>query len=241
MKYRGIFFINMKTENRVTVIVTAAGSGSRFASGKGVKPKQFLKLNGIPVILHSLLAFQRSASVTEIIISADKKYFALLHELAVKNKISKLTSLIEGGKTRFESVKNAFLQINSTSNGIVLIHDAARPNISAKLVNALIKEAAIHPGVILACPVSETIKLAKNKIVEKTIDRSDLWLVQTPQVFRYHILDKSYNKAGNRKTFTDEASLVENGGFKVRLIEGSRENIKITTKEDLELLKRLMK
>jgi len=231
----------MKTHKKVTVIVTAAGSGSRFASGKGSMPKQFLKLNGMPVILYSLLAFQRSAAVTEIIISADKKYFALLHELAVKNKISKLTSLVEGGKTRFESVKNAFLQVNSAPNDLVLIHDAARPNISAKMVNNLVKEGAKHGEVIPACPVSETIKLAKGNIVSRTVDRSSLWLVQTPQAFRYRILESSYKKAGRRKTFTDESSLVESCGFKVRVLESSKENIKITTKEDITLLKKLMK
>jgi 2-C-methyl-D-erythritol 4-phosphate cytidylyltransferase len=234
--------MQMSKDQKVTVIITAAGSGTRFGTGqKKSLPKQFQKLLGKPVILHSLLIFQKARVVDEIIISADKKYFALLHELALKNKISKLTSLVEGGKTRFQSVKNAFLQVNSAKHDIILIHDAARPKMSGKLVAALVKETAKHPGVIPACPVSETLKLAKKNIVTRTVDRSSLWLVQTPQAFRYHILDKSYKKAGSRKTFTDEASLVENGGFKVRLITGSKENIKITTKEDLDLLKRLMK
>jgi 2-C-methyl-D-erythritol 4-phosphate cytidylyltransferase len=231
----------MKREQKVHVIVTAAGSGSRFGGSKKSLPKQFQNLNGKPVILYSLLAFQRSTHVNEIIISADKKYFELIHVLAGKHRITKIKILVEGGKSRFESVKNAFGQISSKPNDIVLIHDAARPNISSKLVNSLVKEAAKHGEVIPACLVSETIKLAKGNIVSRTVDRSNLWLVQTPQAFRYRTLEKSYKKAGRRKNFTDESSMVESCGFKVRVLESSIENIKITTKVDITLLKKLMK
>ena len=92
-------------------IITAAGSGSRFSSGKNETPKQFIKLNGKPVILYSLEVFQKSRLIDEIFISANYKYFDLLHSMAVKNKITKLTTLVEGGKTRFNSVKNAFLRL----------------------------------------------------------------------------------------------------------------------------------
>lgn len=231
----------MNKDQKVTVIVTAAGSGKRFGGSKSSLPKQFQKLLGKPVILYSLLAFQKAPAVKKIIISADKKYFDLLHDLAVKNKISKLTSLVEGGKTRFESVKNAFGRINSKPNDIVLIHDAARPNISAKFVNEIVSGALKYGELIPACPVGETIKLAKGNVVSKTIDRSSLWLVQTPQAFRFGILEKSYKKTGSRSNFTDESSMVESCGFKVRVVEGSRENIKITTKEDITILKKLMK
>lgn len=221
-------------------IVTAAGSGSRFSSRKGSLPKQFLNLNGLPVILHSLLVFQKNKLIDEILISAEPKYFDLIHRLAVKYKLTKLTTLVEGGKTRFGSVKNAFLQVEGKKGDLVLIHDAARPNIKKQLVDDIINGAGKYGEVVPGIKVSETIKREKKGIVTETVNRNNLWTIQTPQVFRYVVLKKSYLKAGRRNNFTDEAALVENAGFKVRIIEGSSDNVKITTEEDLKILKKSM-
>jgi len=228
---------------KATAILTAAGSGSRFyrtASSNKQLPKQFLKLKGKPVILYSLLAFQKSALVQEILVSADSVYFDLIHRIAFKNKITKLTMLVEGGKSRFESVRNAFRQIQGKPNNLVLIHDAARPNINVKTIGKLVNSAVKYDEVIPGVRISETVKRERKGVITETIDRSNLWTVQTPQVFRYKVLKKAYGKAGRKNNFTDEAALVENAGFKVRIIEGSRDNIKITAPEDLKLLKKLM-
>ena len=220
-------------------IITAAGSGSRFSSGKNETPKQFIKLNGKPVILYSLEVFQKSRLIDEIFISANYKYFDLLHSMAVKNKITKLTTLVEGGKTRFNSVKNAFLRINSKPGDLILIHDAARPNITKKFIEELLTSALKFGEVVPGLKISETVKKEKKGIITGTVDRNNLWTVQTPQVFRYEVLKKSYLKAGRKNYFTDESALAENAGFKVRIIKGSRDNIKITTEEDLRILKKI--
>jgi 2-C-methyl-D-erythritol 4-phosphate cytidylyltransferase len=226
---------------KVFAIMTAAGSGKRFRKLSGQNmPKQFLKLYGKPVILHSLIALQKSKFVNEIIISANGKYFDLIHKLAEKNSITKLTKLTEGGKTRFESVKNAFKQIVGLKNDLVLIHDAARPNINTKLTDEILKQANKYGEVIIGTKVSDTVKLEKNSYAVETLKREHLWTVQTPQVFRFGVLEMAYKRCGRRKDFTDESSLVEYAGCRVKIIEGPTDNIKITSPHDFALLKKII-
>ena len=228
---------------KITAILTAAGTGSRFslsASSKKEFPKQFLSLNGIPVILYSLLAFQKIKAVDEIFTALNPDYFDLVHRLAFKYRITKLTTLVEGGKTRFESVRNAFYQVEAKPNDLILIHDAVRPNINSNTVKELINASLKYGEVIPGVKISETVKRERKGVITETVDRSNLWTVQTPQVFRYKILKKAYEKAGRKNNFTDEAALVEHAGFKVRIIEGNRSNIKITSQEDIKLLKKLI-
>jgi len=226
----------------VHVIITAGGTGTRFNknSKSSTKPKQFMSLLGKPVILHSLLKFQKCKEVKSIYISASKEYFNLLHTLTAKNKITKLKALVEGGKTRFESVRNAFNQVNCSVDDIILIHDAARPNVTKEDIASLIKASQKYGEVILGVRVSDTVKRTSGSIIKETVDRNDLWLVQTPQAFRYDVLSRSYIIAGSKTDFTDEASLAEFAGYEVRVSEGSRYNIKITSQEDIKLLKKIM-
>ena len=233
---------------KVFAIITAAGSGSRFSAAKTtgkqekitLHPKQFVSLNGKPVILYSLLAFQKSGMIDEIYVSSIPAYFDFIHNLSIKNRISKLTTLVEGGKTRFESVRNAFFQIDGKANDLVLVHDAARPNIDIRMIETLIGFALKYGETIPGVKISETVKKEKKGIITGTIDRNNLWLIQTPQVFRYKILKKAYEKAGRRNDFTDESSVVEYAGFKVRVMEGNKYNTKITGPEDLKVLKKLL-
>ncbi|MBE2227380.1 MAG: 2-C-methyl-D-erythritol 4-phosphate cytidylyltransferase [Ignavibacteria bacterium] len=226
----------------IHVIITAAGRGERFRKrNNNPKPKQYQLLSGKPVILYSLQNFQKMSNVKSITVSAEAEYFNYLHSLAVKNRITKLTGLVEGGKSRFESVQNAFNQLNCSVDDIVVIHDAARPNISKSELKELLDAAIKNGEVILGCKVSETVKKCTGNYVQQTIPRDDLWLIQTPQAFRYDVLSKSYIIAGKRTDFTDESSLVENAGYKVKIVEGSRNNIKITSPGDLTLLKKIMK
>jgi 2-C-methyl-D-erythritol 4-phosphate cytidylyltransferase len=224
------------------VIVTAAGEGKRFkALSKQNTPKQYLNLAGAPVILYSLAAFQKCRAAGEIIVSASRRDFDFIHKLAVKNKITKLAKLAEGGRTRFHSVKNAFLQIEGASgNDLVLIHDAARPNISAGLVNKILAQAYKDGEVIIGNQISETVKRSKEGYAAETLKREDLWTVQTPQVFRYKVLESAYKKCGRKNDFTDESSLVEYAGYRVKVIEGPKDNIKITSPYDLARLKKII-
>ncbi len=229
-------------KNDVHVIITAGGTGTRFSrsSKTSSKPKQFLNLLGKPVILHSLLKFQKCKEVKSIYISASKEYFNLLHTIAAKNRITKLRALVEGGKTRFESVRNAFNQVECKVSDIILIHDAARPNVTKSDISELIKTSQKYGEVILGIKVSDTVKRSSGSIIKETVLRDDLWLVQTPQAFRYDVLSRSYIIAGKKTDFTDEASLAEFAGYEVRITEGSRFNIKITSAEDMTALKKIM-
>lgn len=229
-------------KRKVFVILTAAGKGDRFSAGsKKRTPKQFTTLLNKPVILHSLSKFQKSKFVDEILISAEKEYFDYLHLLAAANNITKLSRLVEGGKTRFESVKNAFKEISCNKNDLILIHDAARPNISAEALNDIIKESMKAGEVIFASKAADTLKRGEKGFVKETLSRENLWLVQTPQIFRYGVLEDSYRRSRKKTDFTDESGMVEKAGYRVKILEGNRENLKITTHKDITLLKKIMK
>ena len=223
---------------KVYAIVAAGGTGSRFKSSSS-RPKQFLKLNNKPVILYSLLALQKCKAVNHITVSADKKYFPLIRRLAKKHRITKLTVFAEAGKTRFESVRNAFRKIKGSENDLVLIHDSARPMINKSDVEKIIEEAKKSRAVIYGIKVSDTIKKSSEGYVSKTIDRKNLWLIQTPQIFSYKILSDAYNKS-KKKSYTDEAALAEWAGYDVRIIDGKRRNVKITAADDFEIVRKLI-
>lgn len=193
----------------------------------------------MPVILYSLQTLQKSSHVNQIIIAADKNYFDFIHMLLYKHNISKTTILVEGGKTRFDSVKRAFSQITPGNEDLVLIHDAARPNINTRLVDSVLEFSAKYGNTVIGTKITDTIKQEKKGVVLKTVDRKLLWTVQTPQVFKYNDLKNAYKK-NKSNTHTDESSMLESCGFKVRVFEGPKDNIKLTDYNDFLLLKKLM-
>jgi 2-C-methyl-D-erythritol 4-phosphate cytidylyltransferase len=227
----------------VKAILTAAGSGKRFniKSGKKSLPKQFVRIHGKPVILYSLLALQKCREVDEILVTCNSEYIEMIDKIVSANKITKLAMYVEGGKTRFESVKNAFKQIAAGDNDTILIHDAARPNIASDFISSLIKASKKADGVVTGHRITDTVKKESKLFIKDTINRKELWTVQTPQVFKYSVLADSYKKAGKKKDFTDESSMAEAAGYKIKLLEGPKENIKITVPEDVELMKYLLK
>lgn len=231
----GLFFV-LGRRTKITAILTAAGTGTRFSSSG--KPKQFLPLNGRPVILYPMIIFQKNPNIDEIIIASNQEHFELIHGLALNSNIRKLTKLVVGGRTRFESVRNAFLQVEQRgSDDIVLIHDAVRPNIDSYFIDRLIIEMNDYDGIIPGLKVSDTIKRGKKGFVTETVSRDDLWNVQTPQLFKYKVLQKAYTACRKKEDFTDESAMVEQVGFKVKITEGRKDNIKITTPEDTRILK----
>ncbi|MGA2669697.1 MAG: IspD/TarI family cytidylyltransferase, partial [Ignavibacteria bacterium] len=155
--------------------------------------------------------------------------------------ISKLSALVEGGKTRFISVRNAFKQIIADKNDLIIIHDAVRPALNNKMINEIINEAIKYGEVIYGIRVSDTIKLVNKNIIKVTLNRDNLRAIQTPQVFRYKTLVNSYNRSLKKNDHTDESSIVESAGYRVRILEGSPKNIKITTPDDFKLLKQILK
>ena len=213
------------------VVIVAAGSGSRM---KRDINKQFIKLDGKEIIAYTIEKFYKSEDIDDIVIvikENEEKYF-------IENIINKYgfdnIKLAYGGKERQDSVYNGIKKLNSNCE-IVLIHDGARPFVNEYIIKNSIKEAKENNAVVVGVPVKDTIKVVDSdgNIVD-TPNRSLLWSVQTPQSFKYEIITRAYEYAYSNDYYgTDDAMLVEHIGYNVKMIEGSYDNIKITTEEDL--------
>ena len=216
----------------IKVIIPASGSGTRFG---GNIPKQFLKIEGKEILAHAISAFNQIRSIDEIIIATKQEYFEKIKLIIRKNNFFKISRIVEGGKMRQDSVYRALMNLDCSENDFILVHDAVRPFISRDKILELIKEVKKHNCVILGLPVCETLKkIDKKNYVKETIDRKNIWSIQTPQAFIYDILKKSFEKAyKDNFTGTDESSLAEHSGYNVKVIEGEKTNIKITLKADL--------
>lgn len=219
------------------VIIPASGSGKRFT---GKTPKQFIKIAGKELISHTLEKFNSIKRIDSIIISTQKVFFDRLIRIVFENDIGKVTKIVEGGEKRMDSVYNALMNLNCRKNDFIMIHDAVRPFVSRDLIERLIKEAKKYNSVIPGILISDTVKRTDDKlIVQNTIPRENLYRIQTPQVFRYDILVKSFEKAYRDNYIgTDEAAIVEYAGYKIKLTEGEDSNIKVTVKEDLKYFKK---
>lgn len=213
------------------VVIVAAGSGSRM---KRDINKQFIKLDGKEIIAYTIEKFYKSEDIDDIVIvikESEEKYF-------IENIINKYgfdnIKLAYGGKERQDSVYNGIKKLNSNCE-IVLIHDGARPFVNEDIIKNSIEEAKENNAVVVGVPVKDTIKVVDSdgNIVD-TPNRSLLWSVQTPQSFKYEIITRAYEYAYSNDYYgTDDAMLVEHIGYNVKMIEGSYDNIKITTEEDL--------
>ena len=219
----------------IGVIIAGAGQSKRLGHNKVL-----MELGGKPVLLHSLEKFLRLDSLSELIIVVRPQ-----DEEEIKNILSRaginyqMIKILYGGKERQDSVYRGLKAL--TSSDVVVVHDGARPFVSYELIVKLIKEIEINPAVIPALPVKETVKVVKDGYVESTPKRELLWSVQTPQVFRYDVLLEAYEKAYQDRFYgTDDSSLVERLGYRVKVIEGEYTNLKITTREDLLLARRYL-
>ena len=217
---------------KISAIIPAAGQGTRMGSAI---PKQFLLLQGKPILHHTLRAFEASGQVDSVILvvpekdsAAAKKEWLLGYDIVKK--------IVVGGKERQDSVYNGFQALDADTD-VVLVHDGVRPFVTGDMILRAIEAAKNFGAAITAIPVNDTIKLADaDGFVEKTVDRSGLWRVQTPQAFQYAVLNEAFQKAVQDSYYgTDEGSLLEYAGKKVKIIEGSEMNIKITCQEDLIL------
>ncbi|MGH7889483.1 MAG: 2-C-methyl-D-erythritol 4-phosphate cytidylyltransferase [Thermodesulfobacteriota bacterium] len=221
------------SDPKTAAIVVAAGLGTRFG---GTVKKQFQNLFGKPVLSYSIEVLESSSTVEEIVLVVPDDSLAYSdREIIARFGFKKITKIIPGGKERRHSVERGF---NSLSDKIdvVLIHDGVRPFINNRMVEEVIKEASISGGAIVAIPVKDTVKRSSpTNYIETTISRESLWLAQTPQAFRHDVLRTAYEKLEDGFIFTDESSLIERLGIRVKLVKGSEFNIKITTEEDLLL------
>lgn len=229
-----------KSKMNIATIIPAGGTGDRFG---GNIPKQFVNLDGIPVIVRTLLVFEITPEITSIVVSVLPQYKSKLEAYVRDYSISKVTDLVDGGKERHYSVLNAMNTKSVLNSDIVLIHDAVRPFASPLLVQEIIEATKIYGAAIPGLTPKETIKhIDENNFIRETISRHSLVSVQTPQGFRKEIIYKAYQSLKNGDlSITDDATLVENLGFQVHVIPGEEFNIKITSKPDFWLSEVLAK
>ena len=219
----------------VTGIVLAAGRSTRMGGGPN---KQFIELSGQPLIWYSLTAFEQCPAITEIIIVSRPDSTAAAHQLA--RIFKKVTHVVEGGAERQNSVWNG---LEKATGEIVAVHDGARPLITSALIEATIASARQHGTGIAATKVVDTIKEATaDKTVTRTVDRTKLWAVQTPQTIRTDLLRQAYQQVFARGIIvTDEAASVELLGQPVHLVETPFLNLKVTTPADLATVEALLR
>jgi len=222
----------------LSAILLAAGRGLR---SKSKISKSLIKINSKPLIFYSLKTLSSLSSIKDIIVVANSRNLKGIINTVSKYRIGKVIRIVCGGKRRQDSAYCGLKAIDRRTD-LVLIHDAARPFVNKKTVNALIKEAQRFGAAIAGVPVKDTVKEAvsyqhsaiSRNIVKKTLRRENLWAIQTPQVFKKDLILRAYKKFGHLDV-TDDAMLVEKLGVKVSIVLGAYKNIKITTAEDLRV------
>ncbi len=214
-------------------LIVAGGKGTRI---KSKLPKQFLELNGLPILMHTINAFLRYNREMTIILVLPEDDFALWNELCVKHNFTTKLILTKGGESRFQSVKNGLDKIEG--EGVVAIHDGVRPLVSEDIIGASFHLAAVHESAVAAVRLKESIRMTDQDNT-KAMDRSRFRLIQTPQTFKVSLIKQAYQQKEDA-SLTDDASVAERAGHIISLFEGSYENIKITTQEDLIVAKALL-
>jgi len=226
------------------VIIVAGGKGTRL---KSMLPKQFIELNGTPVLIHTLNAFYKYSSSINVILVLPEDDFTLWDSIIVKHSFSQPVILQKGGNTRFQSVKNGLEKISG--HGLVAIHDGVRPLVSTDIIAESFRVAAIKRTAVASVKLKESIRVvdshSRDSMADipedtKAVDRSRFRLIQTPQTFDIDLIKNAYQMKED-PSLTDDASVVEKLGQAIILFEGSYENIKITTSEDLIIAEALLK
>lgn len=224
---------------RIAAILPAAGLGTRMGSEV---PKQFLELDGVPIVLLTLRRLMESAEISEFLIATRGEGTDSLEHRLAKEKFGRTVRVVKGGETRQQSVGNALAQVSSDAE-LVLVHDAVRPFVTSEQVQRVIVEARERGAAILGVPAIDTIKEVRRSslpqdvaLISATIPREKIVLAQTPQVFRSMLLKEAFARAEqDGVTASDEAALVERLGHDVYVVHGSERNIKITKPADMEL------
>jgi len=214
-------------------LIVAGGKGTRI---KSKIPKQFLPLAGKPVLMHTLEAFYRYSENIKVVLVLPEDDMQIWADLCRQHRFNQHITICAGGETRFQSVKSGLAAIQGP--GLVAIHDGVRPLVSEDIIGASYRLAAVHQSAVAAVRLKESIRMTDQDNT-KAVDRSRFRLIQTPQTFAIDLLKKAYGQKED-STFTDDASLVEKLGHTISLFEGSYENIKITTAEDLVVAEALL-
>ena len=216
------------------LIVVAGGSGTRM---KSAVPKQFIELKGKPILMHTIQKFHTALPDVIIIVVLAKEYYEEWKRLCTKHQFTIQHTLADGGDTRYASVKSGLSEVPQAV--IVGIHDAARPLVSVSTILKTYEEAELMGNASPAVPLTDSIRRLKGK--ENTaVNRTDYSIIQTPQCFQSNLIKKAFEKEYHPE-FTDDATVLEAYGEKIHLVEGNRENIKITTPQDLIIAEALLK
>jgi 2-C-methyl-D-erythritol 4-phosphate cytidylyltransferase len=220
-------------KDKIAAIIVAAGKGIRMNHSL---PKQYLPLEGKPILAHTLLNLAQIPEINTINLVVSKDRIQWCKEKIIKRyDIKKVRKIVGGGKTRSDSVLNGLKNLDSQTE-IVAIHDGVRPFLEESTFRNLVNQAKKFGAAICAIPLRDTLKKVNKNEVKSTEDRDGLWLVQTPQVFRYSVILDAYKKAKRDDLkATDDAAIVERLPHPVKIVEGSPLNIKITTPQDLVL------
>jgi len=219
---------------KVSAIIAAGGDANRLGSPKG---KQLLQIKGYPLLYYSIKTIRPLVEEVILVIRPSdiekaKNIFSHINH----NSTNLINKFVKGGNNRLQSVYNA-LKVVAPDTDIVLIHDGARPLVSERIIKESIQAAKEHGAVVTAVPVKDTVKITDSEnTIKNTPDRKFVFAAQTPQTFHYDIIKKAYDTFIDDTTLTDDSSLVEKLGNKVKIIKGDYLNFKVTTDEDLKLL-----
>ncbi|WP_226670979.1 2-C-methyl-D-erythritol 4-phosphate cytidylyltransferase [Metabacillus litoralis] len=219
------------------VVIPAAGQGKRMKAGKN---KQFIEVDEIPLIIHTLRVFENHSLCSAIILVINELETNDFEELLLKYKITKVKKMVYGGAERQNSVYNGLKSCHNED--YVLVHDGARPFVSHKSIEELIRKVEITGAATLGVPLKDTVKVVDHGIVSQTLDRSNLWGIQTPQAFRLGLILSAHEQAiAEGFLGTDDASLLERVGQPVSIVMGDYTNLKITTPDDLLIAEAIVK
>jgi len=221
-----------------TAIIVAAGSGTRFGSAT---PKQFLKIGDKPLLIHTLKKFENCSQIDEIVLVIASDQMSNYRKIAVKHQLRKVSKVVFGGQTRAESVAKGLGVIDSHASQLIAVHDGARPFVTNAEIIATLDKARETGAACLTALVTDTIKQVSDGRIVGTVNRLNLRRALTPQAFRADILKAAFADADLSDAATDECYLVERLGFPIAVVDGSAGNIKITTPEDWELAKILLR
>lgn len=218
----------------VTAIILIAGNSTRFGQNRN---KNFEIINGKPIIVYSLEEFDKNKYIDNIIIATKKSDIDKFKNIIQKEQLTKKVDIVLGGETRKESVYNC---IKNTDSDIVIIHDGARPVIKQDYISKCIEEMKEYKGVTMGVKTKDTIKITdENDIVINTTKRSNTWVIQTPQCFERKILLEMHQKYEGEE-ITDDCILMEKGNYRVKVLEGDYTNVKVTTYEDIKIVKEFL-
>ena len=216
-------------------IIVAGGKGLRMG---GEVPKQFLPVGGVPVLMRTMRRFREALPALSIILVLPRAQQDYWLDLCGQYRFEIPYQLADGGETRFHSVQNGLALVPDDAEGVVGVHDGVRPFVSIEVIRSCYETARRQKAVIPVTPVIETLRLVENERKSHTVPRTDYRLVQTPQTFDIQLL-KGANRQPYSEAFTDDASVVEAYGQNITLVDGNRENIKITTPFDLIIAEQL--